>query len=199
MIDLSTKYLGLTLKNPLVVSSSPLTEDLSNIRKMEDHGASAVVLHSLFEEQITIDSNNLDRGLSDGVDSFAESLSYFPDLPSYKIGPDAYLELIHHAKAAVDIPIIASLNGISRGGWTQYAKKMQQAGADALELNIYYVADDPDTTAEQVERKYCDLVQEVKSSVQIPVAVKLGHSFSAFANMARKLDAAGADALVLFN
>jgi dihydroorotate dehydrogenase (fumarate) len=196
-MDLTTRYLGLTLKNPLVVSASPLSEDLAKIKKMEAAGAAAVVMHSLFEEQIEIDSESLDRSLSIG--GSAEAISYFPDLESYRIGPDTYLENLAKAKAAVHIPIIASLNGASAGGWTRYAKKMQEAGADAIELNIYTIPTDPKVTAADVEQTYCDLVRDVKASVQIPVAIKLCPYFSAMVNMASKLDQAGADGLVLFN
>jgi dihydroorotate dehydrogenase (fumarate) len=197
--DLSTRYLGLTLRSPIVASPSPLCEALDNIRLMEDAGAGAVVLHSLFEEQINLESHHLDRYLSHGTESYAESLTYFPDMTSYNLGPDAYLEHVRRAKAAVDIPIIGSLNGVSTGGWITYARKIEQAGADALELNVYYVPADPELTGGQVEQMYVDLVRDVKRSVTIPVAVKLGHSFSAIANLAKRLDRVGADALVLFN
>ncbi len=196
-MDFTTKYLGLTLKNPLVVSASPLSEDLAKIKKMESAGAAAVVMHSLFEEQIEIESEALDRSLSMG--GSAEAASYFPNVDSYRIGPETYLENLARAKAAVRIPIIASLNGASAGGWTDYAKKMQEAGADAIELNIYTIPTDPKVTAADIEQSYCDLVRDVKASVQIPVAVKLCPYFSAMVNMASKLDAAGADGLVLFN
>ncbi|RPI09976.1 MAG: dihydroorotate dehydrogenase-like protein [Zetaproteobacteria bacterium] len=199
MTDLSTSYLGLTLKNPLVVSPSPLCQDVGSIRQMEDAGASAVVLHSLFEEQLTIESQELDHFLTHGTDSFAEALSYYPDLGGYKLGPDAYLEHIRKAKAAVKIPVIASLNGVSTGGWIRYAKKMEDAGADGLELNVYYIATDPDMSGAQVEQMYADLVRDVRASIKIPVAVKLGPYFSAMASMARRLDQAGANGLVLFN
>ena len=199
MPDLSTRYLGLALRNPLVASASPLCESLDNIRRMEDAGAAAVVLHSLFEEQINLESHHLDRYLSHGTESYAESLTYFPDMTSYNLGPDAYLEHIRRAKAAVAIPLIGSLNGVSTGGWITYARKIEQAGADALELNVYYIPADPELTGGQVEQMYVDLVRDVKRNVTIPVAVKLGHSFSAMANLARRLGAAGADALVLFN
>ena len=199
MIDLSTSYLGLKLKNPLVVSPSPLCEDLGNIRRMEDAGAAAVVLHSLFEEQITLESQDLDHFLTHGTESFAEALSYFPDMGQYNLGPDGYLEHIRKAKAAVKIPIIGSLNGVSTGGWISYAKKMEQAGADALELNIYYIPTDPEMTGAQVEQMYADLVRDMRASVKIPVAVKLGPYFTALASMARRLDQAGANGLVLFN
>jgi dihydroorotate dehydrogenase (fumarate) len=199
MIDLSTSYLGLQLKNPLVVSPSPLSEDVGNIRRMEDAGASAVVLHSLFEEQLLVESQDLDRFLSTGTESFAEALSYFPDRGQYKIGPEEYLELIRKAKAAVKIPIIGSLNGVSTGGWITFAKKIQDAGADALELNVFYVATDPELSGAQVEQMYCDLVRDMRASVKIPVAVKLGPYFSSMASLAQRLEKAGANGLVLFN
>jgi len=199
VIDLRTRYLGLQLSSPLVASAGPLCEDLGNIRRMEDAGAAAVVLHSLFEEQITLESDYLDRHLSHGTESFAESLTYFPDMASFNLGPHAYLEHIRRVKAAVAIPVIGSLNGVSSGGWIGHAKKIEEAGADALELNIYYVPTDPEMTAGQVEDMYVDLVRDVKASVKIPVAVKIGHTFSALVHLARRLDGAGADALVLFN
>jgi dihydroorotate dehydrogenase (fumarate) len=199
MTDLSTTYLGLKLKNPLVVSASPLCEEIGNLRRMEDAGAAAVVLHSLFEEQITLESQELDRSLSAGTESFAESLTYFPDVTSYNLGPEGYLEHIRKAKAAVSIPIIGSLNGVSTGGWIEYAKKIEAAGADALELNIFHLPTDPEMTGEEVERMYCDLAAHVKASVRIPLAVKLSLYFSSMVNMARRLDRTGVDALVLFN
>ena len=199
MMNLSTTYLNLSLKNPLVASSSPLCENLDNLRRMEDAGIAAVVLHSLFEEQITIQSVDLDHYLSYGTDSFSEALSYFPDMSYYNLGPDGYLEHIRKAKETVDIPIIASLNGYSTGGWIKYARLMEEAGADALELNIYYVATEPHTTAQDVEQMYIDLVGNVASSVKIPVAVKLSPYFSATANIAHRLTLAGARGLVLFN
>ena len=199
MTDLTTTYLGLNLKNPLVASASPLCEHLDNIKRMEDAGAGAVVLHSLFEEQIMFESNHLDRFLTHGTESFAESLNYFPDLGNYKLGPDGYLDHVRRAKAAVGIPIIGSLNGVSTGGWIRYAKMIQEAGADALELNVYYIPTDPEMTSTQVEQMYLDLVRDVKATLKIPVAVKLGHAFTATANLVRRLDQAGADALVLFN
>jgi len=196
-MDLTTKYLGLSLKNPLVVSASPLSEHLGNLKKMEQAGAAAVVMHSLFEEQIELESEALDRSLSMG--GSAEAASYFPNVDSYRIGPETYLENLAKAKASVKIPIIASLNGASSGGWTDYAKKMQEAGADAIELNIYTIPTDPRVNAAEIEQRYCDLVKDVKASVQIPVAVKLCPYFSAMVNMATQLDQAGADGLVLFN
>jgi dihydroorotate dehydrogenase (fumarate) len=199
MPDLSTTYLGLTLRSPLVASAGPLCESVDNIRRMEDAGAGAVVLHSLFEEQITLESRELDRYLSDGTDSFAESLTYFPDMQRYNLGPDGYLEHIRRAKAAVDIPVIGSLNGVSTGGWISYARGIEEAGADALELNVYYIPTDPQRAGAQVEEMCASLVRDVKRSLRIPVAVKIGHFWSAMANMAARLDQAGADALVLFN
>ena len=199
MIDLSTSYLGLTLRSPLVASAGPLSESLDNIRRMEDAGAGAVVLHSLFEEQITLESQQLDQHLSYGTESVAESLTYFPDMRDYNLGPDAYLDHVRRAKAAVGIPVIGSLNGVSTGGWISYAKKIQQAGADALELNVYYIPTDPALTSPEVEQMYVDLVRDVTRSVGISVAVKLGHFWSAFANVAARLCGAGARGLVLFN
>lgn len=199
MADLSTRYLGLTLKNPLVASASPLCEDVGNIRRMEDAGAAAVVLHSLFEEQITLESHDLDHHLTHGTESFAEALSYFPNMTDYNLGPEGYLDHVRRAKAAVDIPVIGSLNGISTGGWIRYAQRIEQAGADALELNVYFIPTNPEMTGAHVEQMYVDLVRDVRASVRIPVAVKLGHSFSAMANVARRLDEVGAGALVLFN
>jgi dihydroorotate dehydrogenase (fumarate) len=198
-IDLSTTYLGLKLKNPLVPSSSPMCEDVGNIRRMEDAGAAAVVLHSLFEEQIVLESADLDRFLTADTEISAESVTHFPELTHRVMGPETYLKHIRNCKEAVGIPIIASLNGSTNGGWVHYAKQIQEAGADALELNIYYIPVDPKVTGEQVEQKYIELVKAVKAEVKIPVAVKLGPYFSSMANVAQELDAAGADALVLFN
>ncbi len=198
-IDLSTTYLGLKLTNPLVASASPLCEDLGNIRRMEDAGAAAVVLQSLFEEQLEIESDDLDRFLIESSERSAESVTHFPELTGWVRGPEEYVEHVRACKKAVRIPVIASLNGTTKGGWLGYARQIQQAGADALELNIYSIPVDPDLTGEQVERQYVEIVQAIKAEVQIPVAVKLGPYFSSMANMGRKLDAAGANALVLFN
>ena len=198
-IDLSTTYLGLKLKNPLVASSSPMCEDVGNVRRIEDTGAGAVVLHSLFEEQIEHESDELDRFITEGSEISAESITHFPELTHRVMGPDAYLAHIVKCKQAVGIPVIASLNGTTKGGWMRYARQMEQAGADALELNIYYIPADPDVTGEQVEQRYVDLIKAIKAEVSIPVAVKLGPYFSSMANVAKKLDAAGADGLVLFN
>lgn len=199
-MDLSTRYLGFDLKNPLVVSASPLSEKVDNIRHMEDVGASAVVLYSLFEEQLEQEERELHHHLTEGTESFAEARTYFPQLGDYRSGPDEYLDLIIKSKMAVDIPIIASLNGYSMGGWTDFARMIEEAGADALELNIYYIPSNLDMTGEEVERNYIDIVKQVKEKVrQIPVAVKLSPYFSNLANIADQLDKAGADGLVLFN
>ncbi|MCL4852624.1 MAG: dihydroorotate dehydrogenase-like protein [Bryobacteraceae bacterium] len=199
MLDLSTTYLGLRLKNPLVASSGPLCKDVGNLLKLEDAGVSAVVLHSLFEEQINLESQELDRFLSEPAEQYAEALSYFPDMTDYNIGPDGYVEHIRRAKEALDIPVIGSLNGISTGGWIKYAKLIEDAGADALELNIYYLPTRMDLGGPEVEKMYADLVLHVKASIRIPVAVKLGPYFSSIPNVARQLDACGANGLVLFN
>ena len=199
MIDLSTYYLGRKLHSPLVASSSPLSKDLSNLQKMEDAGAGAVVLHSLFEEQILLDSESLDRFLNAGSDSYAESASYFPDFTTYDIGPRAYLEHIRAAKRALKIPVIASLNGATLGGWVRYAREMEDAGADALELNIYFLPASFDISGAEIENDYCELVEAVKAHVRIPVAVKLGPFFTSIPHLAYRLECAGAGALVLFN
>lgn len=198
-MDLTTKYLGLELKNPVVPSAGPLSSDIGNIKAMEDAGAAAVVLYSIFEEQIEHESLELAHYTTAHNESFAEALNYFPEPSEFKTGPVEYLEHIKKAKEAVDIPIIASLNGHSIGGWTDYAKKMEEAGADALELNIYMIATDLTKTAADIEKEYIDIVKAVKGSVKIPVSVKLGSSFSSLANFAKQLDDAGADGLVLFN
>ncbi len=199
MPDLSTPYMGLHLKNPLVASSSPLTESPDTIRRMEDMGIAAVVLPSLFEEQLTLESTVLDEDLSRGAEEFFEATSYLPDLSNYNTGPDGYLELVHRAKRSVAIPVIASLNGVTPSGWARYAKYIEQAGADAIELNVYSLETDPLRSGAEVEESHCELVHQVKTSVRIPVAVKLSPYFSSIAHMAKRLDRAGADALVLFN
>ncbi len=198
-VDLSTTYLGLELESPLVASASPLSERIDNYRRLEDAGVAAVVNYSLFEEEINRDADELHYHLTQGTESFAESLSYFPEPDMFTLGPEQYLEHIRQAKEAVDIPVIASLNGRSRGGWIGYAQLMQQAGADALELNIYFLATDPGTTGQEIEQLYVDIVRAVKQNVTIPVAVKLSPYFSSMAHMARRLEQAGADGLVLFN
>ena len=199
MIDLTTKYMGLTLKSPLVASASPLCESVGNLRRMEDAGIAAVVLPSLFEEQLAMESDAIDFNLSRGEESSPESLNYFPDLQTYNLGPEGYLELIHTARRAVSIPVIASLNGTSLGGWLRYAALIEDAGATAIELNLYGVVADPDVSSSMVEQEYCEIVSQVKAAVSIPVAVKLSPFFTALPYLARRLDEAGADALVLFN
>jgi dihydroorotate dehydrogenase (fumarate) len=199
MLDLTTRYLGLNLRTPLVVSASPLSQELDSIRRLEDAGASAIVLYSLFEEQLRQESLELDFYLSEGSESHPESIKFFPEPSEFHLGPDEYLDHIRKAKAAVKVPIIASLNGSSVGGWIQYATQIQEAGADALECNIYWIVTDPETSSAEVERHYIDIVQAVKSAVTIPVAVKVSPFFSNFANMAKRFDAAGANGLVLFN
>lgn len=199
MTDLSTRYLGLTLANPVIASSSPLTERLDDLLRLQDAGVSAVVLPSLFEEQISIESHDLDTYLSHGAESHAEATSYFPDMWSYNLGPEGYITRLAEAKKALRIPVIASLNGVSTGGWTSYARRMEEAGADALELNVYFVPTDPSMSGAAVEAMYLDLVREVVTSVRIPVAVKLTPFLSAPAHVARALGEAGARGLVLFN
>ena len=199
-MDLRTTYMGMTLRNPLVVSAcGPLSDDIGNVKRAEDAGAGAVVLYSLFEEQLHLESRELDHYLEQGTNSFAEALSYFPEPEQFHLGPEGYLNHIHSAKQAVGIPIIASLNGTTAGGWTKFAKQIEQAGADALELNIYYIPTDTKLSGAEVEQTYVDIVKAVKGVVAIPVAVKLSPFFNNMANMANRLDEAGADALVLFN
>jgi dihydroorotate dehydrogenase (fumarate) len=199
MIDLSTRYLGLELASPLVASASPLCESIDDLRRMQDAGAGAVVLHSLFEEQIEVENRALDRSLTYGTESYAEAVSYFPDLYRHNLGPDGYLEHVRRAKQALSIPVIGSLNAMSAGGWVSFARLIQEAGADAVELNVSYIPTDPGRSAADVEQMYVDIVRDVRACVSIPVAIKLGHSFTALAHLATRLDAAGADALVLFN
>jgi len=198
-VDLSTTYLGLKLKNPLVASAGPLTGDLDSLKRLEDAGAAAAVLPSLFEEQIEHDEAEINRLYEYGAESFAESLSYFPEVEDYNTGTSDYLHRIETAKQIISIPVIGSLNGASEGGWTRYAKSMESAGVDALELNIYFVPTDPNQSAADVERRYTDLVAAVKASISIPVAVKIGPNFSALPHFAQQLATAGADGLVLFN
>lgn len=198
-MDLTTKYLGLELKNPLVAGASPLSREVGTVRELEDAGIAAVVMYSLFEEQIEQDAVLHDHYLEFGAESFAEAVSYIPEQTGFPRGPDEYLEHVAAIKAACDIPVIASLNGTSEGGWTEYAAKMEQAGADAIELNVYYVAADPDLNGTDIEKRHIEILRNVKSRVKIPVAVKLSPSFSALANFAKRLDETGADGLVLFN
>lgn len=198
-MDMTTMYMGLKLKNPLVPSASPLSKNIDGIKKLQDAGASAIVMYSLFEEQITFEQEELNYFLDRGTDSFAEALSFFPEQEEYNLGPDEYLEHIHQAKKATNIPIIGSLNGVSSGGWIDYAKKIEQAGADALELNVYFLATDPLQESRQVENQYRVILNAVKSNLNIPVAIKLSPFFSSMARIAAELDEDGADGLVLFN
>jgi dihydroorotate dehydrogenase (fumarate) len=199
MVDLTTNYLGLHLKNPLVASASPLSNKVDTSIRMEQAGVSAIVMYSLFEEQITRESRKLDADLTRGTDSFAEALTYLPDYGMYSIGPENYLEVLEKTKRAVTIPVIASLNGTTPGGWTDYARKIEQAGADALELNMYDLATDPEISAAQLEDRYISLVSEIRKGVQLPLAVKLSPFFTSLPNFARHLVEAGANGLVLFN
>lgn len=198
-MDMRTDYLGMTLKNPIVPSSSPLSHSVDSIRRLEDAGASAVVMYSLFEEQITTESYYLDYYLSHGTDSYAESINYFPEMQRYSTNPDDYLELIRRAKESVEIPIIGSLNGISTGGWIDYACQIEEAGANALELNVYYVPTSTYLTGAEVEHIYTDILRDVKKVVEIPITMKLSPFFSSTANIAQRLADAGANGLVLFN
>jgi dihydroorotate dehydrogenase (fumarate) len=198
-MNLKTTYLGLRLRTPLVASASPLSDTVGDIRKLEDAGAAAVVLHSIFQEQITADRHELHHHLTQGTESFAESLTYFPEPHEIKVGPESYLQLIQGTKESVDIPIVASLNGATLGGWTTYATQIQQAGADALELNIYSIPTNLDRSAAEIEDSYLEVVRAVRKVVRIPVAVKLSPYFTNMANMAKRLVESGADGLILFN
>ncbi len=198
-IDLSTSYLGFTLENPIVASASPLSKKLDLVKRIEDAGAGAIVLYSLFEEQINHESRELDHYLTRGTDHYGEALSYFPDMAHYNIGPEPYLDHLHRVKQAVNIPVIASLNGVSNGGWIDYALRMQEAGADALELNIYYLPTDPTLSSAELESSYVELVRSVRACVRIPLALKISPFFTALPHMARRFADAGADALVMFN
>jgi dihydroorotate dehydrogenase (fumarate) len=199
MTELSTTYLGLKLHSPLVASASPLSRDIDGIRRLEDAGAAAVVLYSLFEEQLRQEEMDLDYHLNAGTESFPESLTYFPQPSEFHTGPEGYLQHVCKAKGSVKIPVIASLNGSTLGGWTKFAGEVERAGADAIECNIYSIPTDPRLTAADVENSYLHIVRAVKDTVTIPVAVKLSPFFSNLSNFARRLDTAGADALVLFN
>lgn len=198
-MDLSTRYLGLTLKNPLVAGASPLNGEVDNLRRLEDCGAAAVVLPSIFEEQVDHEEQLIEELIANGSDSYGEALSYFPAQTAYAIGPDRYLDLVRRAHQAVGIPVIASLNGVTNHGWVDYAHQIEVAGATAIELNVYFIASDLDLSGREVEQRYVDILKAVKHTVKIPVAVKLGPYFSAFGHMARQLDHVGADGLVLFN
>jgi len=198
-VNMTTKYLGLTLKHPVLSSASPLAQNFDGVRKLEDAGASAIVLPSLFEEQIEMEAMHLLHTMQQGTESFAEATSYLPEPEKFLVGPDEYLTLIAQAKKSCEVPIIASLNGRAPGTWAEYARLMESAGADALELNVYYLATSFDISGAEVEENYLNILRTVKKEVKIPVALKLGPYFSAFANFAKKCDGAGADALVLFN
>jgi dihydroorotate dehydrogenase (fumarate) len=199
-MDLTTKYLGLTLPHPVMPSAAqPLTKNLDSLKRLEDGGAAAVVIHSLFEEQIRVEARNLSHFLEQGTNSFAEALTYFPAAERYVLGPEEYVEHIAKAKESLSIPVIGSLNGVSVGGWTDFASRMEEAGADALELNVYYLVTDPNLSSTDVEQVYEDIVKEVVGKVSIPVAVKLGPFFTSFPHFARRMEAAGARGLTLFN
>jgi dihydroorotate dehydrogenase (fumarate) len=199
MTDLTTTYLGLGLRNPLVAAASPLSKKVDNVRRLEDAGVSAVVMHSLFEEQITHEGHALDHFLTRGTDTYAEAIDYFPDLGHYNVGPDDYLDHIQALKQAVDIPVIASLNGISVGGWVEYAKRMQDAGADAIELNVYYIPTDASLSCLALEQSYVDLVRAISPTLRVPLSVKLSPFFTALPNVVQRVASAGAKGLVLFN
>ncbi len=198
-INLTTKYMGLQLKNPLVVSACPLCGDADTLKRLEDAGAAAAVLPSLFEEQIVHDEQEVNKLYEYQTESFAESLSYFPSMNSYNTGTKEYLDLLETAKSKVKMPLIGSLNGASVGGWTSYAKSMVDAGADAIELNVYFIPTDPQMTALDVEKMYAELVASVKDSISVPLAVKIGPYFSSMPSLLQRISAAGADAMVLFN
>jgi dihydroorotate dehydrogenase (fumarate) len=198
-MDLTTTYMGLKLKNPLICGAGPLTGDLDGFKRLEDAGAAAIVMHSLFEEQIAHEARELHYYTTAGAESFAESLSYFPEAESYQLGPEEYLALLRKAKETVKVPVIASLNGVTRGGWVKIARKMEEAGADAIELNVYLLPTSASASADEIEGVYLNILAAVKDCVKIPVAMKLSPFFSSIPNMARKLDAMDADALVLFN
>jgi dihydroorotate dehydrogenase (fumarate) len=199
IVDLTTSYLGLDLKNPLVASASPLSKKLDLVKRLEDAGTAAIVMYSLFEEQIAHESRELDYFLTRGTEHYAEALSYFPDLGRYNVGPEPYLEHLRRIKQAVSIPVIGSLNGVSSGGWIEYAQRIEEAGADALELNIYYLPTDPNLSSAELEETYVALVRDVCKRVRIPVALKLSPFFTALPHIARRFAHAGAGALVLFN
>jgi dihydroorotate dehydrogenase (fumarate) len=199
MIDVSTKYLGLKLNGPIVVSSTPLSESIDNVRRMEDAGASAIVLTSLFEEQLALESRALDEDLSRGTESFAESLGYLPDLNDYRMSHEVYLDHIRRCKEAVKIPIMASLNGVTTGGWVRFAQESKQAGADAIELNTFALATDRSQTSAELESQLLELVTTVCQAVKVPVAVKLTQSFTSLPHLAAKIEDAGAAGVVLFN
>jgi dihydroorotate dehydrogenase (fumarate) len=196
---LQTKYLGLNLKSPFVLSASPIGENIDNLKKLDELGIGAVVLHSLFEEQLKDEQYELDYHLTHGTESFAEAQSFFPNYDEFKLGPEEYLNHIHKVKSSISAPVIASLNGTTIGGWTQYAKNMQDAGADAIELNIYNIPTDLSLTSKAIEEAYVEILREVKSVINIPVAVKLSPYFTSLANIIKRFDDAGVNGFVLFN
>ncbi len=198
-MDLKTKYLGLDLKNPIVPSASPLSRNLDSMKRLEDAGASAIVMYSLFEEEIAHESEELDHYLHYGTESYAEALSYFPRAEEYNLEPDAYVELLRKAKESLSIPVIPSLNGVTTGGWTKYARRFEDAGADAIELNVYYIPTDPRLESREVEERYIEVLTSVRDSVSVPLALKLSPYFSAFPNFVHRVVGAGANGLVLFN
>jgi len=198
-MDLSTNFMGLKLKNPIIPSASPLSYNIDSVKKLEDAGASAVILYSLFEEQIEHETGELDHYLMQGTESFAEALSYFPEISDFKTGPEEYLKYIQTLKKTIDIPVIASLNGVSEGGWMKYASWMEEAGADGIELNIYYIPTNINIDGNEIENLYIKNLKAVKSLVKIPVEMKLSPYFTSMSNIAKKLDEAGADGLLLFN
>jgi len=198
-MDLTTRYLGLKLRNPIVAGAGPLSAELDNIRRLEDYGAAAVVLPSIFEEQIEREQQLIEDLTSLGTDSYPEALTYFPAQTAYAVDPGRYLDLVHRVAETVEIPIIASLNGITDHGWVDYARQIETAGASAVELNIYFIPSDLDLSGHAVEQRYLDILKAVKAAVRIPIAVKIGPYFSAIGNMTRRLDQAGADGIVLFN
>jgi dihydroorotate dehydrogenase (fumarate) len=198
-VDLSTRYLGLHLPHPFMPGASPMADDLGTVRQLEDAGAAAIVMHSLFEEQVEMEQGRTLYDIESNVNSFAEASSFFPRPADFPLGPDAYLNQIRRIKQAVKVPVIASLNGITASGWLEYARLIEQAGADALELNVFYVANDPTEDGTTVERRTIDIVHQVKRAIRIPVAVKLSPYFSSLAHFAAELEAAGADGMVLFN
>jgi dihydroorotate dehydrogenase (fumarate) len=199
MVDLTTTYLGLRLKNPFVASSSPLTDKLETVLQMQEAGVAAVVLPSLFEEQVINESWKLHRDLLRGSEQFYEALTYLPDTGRYSIGPEKYVERLRKVKEAAQIPVLGSLNGVTTGGWIEYAKKIEQAGADALEINLYDVVTNPDLTGSSLETNHITLVRDIRAQVKIPIAVKLSPFYTSLPNFAMRLAEAGADGLVLFN
>ena len=199
MTDLSTTYLGLKLKNPIVASASPLSKKLDRAKKLDEAGIGAIVMFSLFEEQIIQESLELDHYLNRGTESFPEALSYLPDGGMYAVSPEKYLSQVAGLKKAITVPVIGSLNGVSKGGWTNYARKIEEAGADALELNLYFISTDPAITSSDIEEMHVELVAEVKSAIKIPLAVKISPFVTSIPNFTKRLVDAGADGLVLFN